>query len=120
MSAKSEFLKFLNELMISCPQAVLNSMSDEVKSYIEIMCNETEVEKPLFTENGKKVLIYMKENTQRPLWKAKDIAEGLMVPSRTISGAMRKLVSDGFVEKNGTNPIIYALTEKGKNIEIND
>ena len=42
-----------------------------------------------------------------------------MVSSRTISGAIRKLVTDGYVEKVGQEPVIYALTEKGKNIVIN-
>ena len=32
---------------------------------------------------------------------------------------MRKLVTDGFVEKIGQDPVMYSLTEKGKNIEIN-
>ena len=38
----------------------------------------------------------------------------------SISGAMRKLVSDGFVEKAGKDPIIYSLTEKGKEYEIDN
>jgi DNA-binding PadR family transcriptional regulator len=40
--------------------------------------------------------------------------------SRTISGAMRKLVNDGFVEKIGKDPVIYTLTEKGKNYIIEE
>ena len=31
---------------------------------------------------------------------------------------MRKLVSDGFCESMGANPIVYKLTEKGKNFKI--
>ena len=60
----------------------------------------------------------MKDNLDTPLFKAKDIAEGLFISSRTVSGAMRKLVSDGFVEKVGQDPVIYTITEKGKEIEI--
>jgi predicted transcriptional regulator len=33
---------------------------------------------------------------------------------------MRKLVTDGFVEKVGQDPVMYILTEKGKNIKIED
>jgi predicted transcriptional regulator len=33
---------------------------------------------------------------------------------------MRKLVSDGFCEKIGENPIVYKLTEKGKNFNLNE
>ena len=35
--------------------------------------------------------------------------------SRRVSGAIRKLVTDGYVEKVSQDPVIYALTEKGKN-----
>jgi DNA-binding PadR family transcriptional regulator len=33
---------------------------------------------------------------------------------------MRKLANDGFVEKLGKDPVIYTLTEKGKNYNIED
>ena len=48
------------------------------------------------------------------------IGEGLFISSRTVSGAIRKLVTDGFVEKVGQDPVIYVITEQGKNIEIED
>ena len=50
--------------------------------------------------------------------KAKDIGEGLFISSRAVSGAIRKLVTDGYVEKIGQEPVVYALTEKGKTVEI--
>jgi predicted transcriptional regulator len=62
----------------------------------------------------------MQENTQEPMLRAKDNGEGLFIGSRAVSGAMRKLVDDGFVEKLGQNPVIYSITEKGKNIKIED
>lgn len=76
-------------------------------------------DKPLFTDNGKLVLKYMQANKEiyNNLFKAKDVGEGLSISSRTASGAMRKLVTDGFVEKVGKDPTIYSLTQKG--IEVN-
>ena len=76
-------------------------------------------ERPQFTENGKLVLTYLQENkdTYNNLFKAKDVGEGMGISSRTVSGAMRKLVTDGFVEKVGTNPTIYSITSSG--IEVN-
>lgn len=53
-------------------------------------------------------------------FKAKDIAEGTALPSRKASGAMRKLVNDGYVEKWGNSPVNYALTEQGKNINLSN
>ena len=73
-----------------------------------------------FTDNGKLILKYLQDNVQETMWKARDVAEGLFISSRAVSGAMRKLVSDGYVEKMGQDPVIYSLTEKGKNIKIED
>lgn len=74
--------------------------------------------RPKFTENGKLVLKYMQENkeTYNNLFKAKDIGEGRGISSRTASGAMRKLVADGWVEKIGENPTVYALTQSGSDV----
>ena len=52
------------------------------------------------------------------MFKAKDIADGLYISSRAVSGSLRKLVTDGFCEKVGTDPVVYTLTEKGKNYKI--
>ena len=64
------------------------------------------------------ILKYLQDNPETQLWKARDIAEGLFVSSKLVSGAMRKLVSDGYVDKEGRDPVIYTITEKGKTIEI--
>jgi predicted transcriptional regulator len=44
----------------------------------------------------------------------------MFVSSRAVSGAMRKLVTDGFVEKVGQDPVMYALTDAGRNVKIED
>lgn len=116
MSKKSKFIEFVNDL-IQESNIDMNDFPD-VLEYWEAFSNEPEVEKPPLTENGKLVLKYMQDNIDNKNWKAKDLGEGLLVSSRTTSGALRKLVTDGFVEKLGTNPTIYTLTEKGKNFEI--
>ena len=66
----------------------------------------------------KKILTFLRDNSEVESWKARDIAEGLFISSRTVSGAIRKLVNDGFVEKNGKDPVVYTITEAGKTIEI--
>ena len=48
---------------------------------------------------------------------SKEMAEALTASSRTVSGAMRKLVTDGYVDKVGADPVVYAITEKGKAVE---
>ena len=71
----------------------------------------------IIIHNGKIILDYM-QKSDSPMLKAKDVAEGLFISSRAVSGSLRKLVNDGFCEKVGTDPVVYTLTEKGKNYKI--
>lgn len=114
---KQEFINFLNALMAAAPEVVEKYMTDSVRTYIEALTEPVD-EKPILTDNGKLILQYMQNNPDMPMMKARDIAEGLFISSRTVSGAIRKLVTDGFVEKIGQDPVIYSITEKGKNFNI--
>lgn len=116
MSKKSKFIDFVNEHLF-CDIDV-STIDPEVAAYWEALCSKDEADKPMFTDNGKMVLKFLQEHTDVTSWKAKDIAEEMFVSSRTVSGAMRKLVTDGFVEKLGESPVVYSITEKGKNIVI--
>lgn len=116
MSKKQDFINFVEMAIGSYPV----EMPEDVKIYWEAFKGKEEIEKPMFTDNGKLILKYLKEHLETPMWKAKDIAEGLFISSRTVSGSIRKLVSDGFVEKVGQDPVIYMITEQGKNINIED
>lgn len=113
---KQEFLNFLNALIAAAPDVAEELMTENVKAYIETLNNDKS-DKPILTDNGKIILDYMQKN-EAPMWKAKDIAEGLFISSRGVSGALRKLVTDGFCEKVGKDPVVYSLTEKGKNYII--
>ena len=50
--------------------------------------------------------------------KAKDIGEGLFCSSRTVSGAIRKLITDGYVSKTAGTPVCYSLTDLGMAVEV--
>jgi Mn-dependent DtxR family transcriptional regulator len=102
--------------MESNPELTNELMTDNIKAYVDLL-KEDQIDKPILTENGKLVLEYM-QSCGSPMMKAKDIAEGLFISSRTVSGSMRKLVSDGFCDKVGKDPVVSALTEKGKNFII--
>ena len=114
MSKKQEFIEFIDEVL----KEAKVEMSDNVKVYWEAFKNVKEIEKPLFTDNGKIILKYLQDNPEVETSKSKDIAEALGMSSRTVSGAMRKLVTDGYVEKIATDPVIYMITKQGKEIEI--
>lgn len=115
MSKKSEFIEYVEKLVKE------EEMSENAREFWEALKNIKENEKPTFTDNGKLIMKYLQELPEgSPMMKAKEIAEGMFVSSRAVSGAMRKLVTDGFVEKVGQDPVMYILTEKGKNINIED
>ena len=116
---KQEFLDFLHELMKAAPDVVEAKMTDSIKNYIETLSGTVE-NKIVVTDNGKIILDYMKNKTDMLMLKAKDIADGLGISSRQVSGALRKLVTDGFVEKVSQDPVIYTLTEKGHNFVIKE
>ena len=110
MSGKQEF--------IECVRNANLVMTEKAKDYFDnVLC--VEKEKPILTDNGKLILKHLQKVNGENL-KAKDIAEDLFVSSRMVAGAMRKLVSDGFVDKVGTEPSRYSLTAKGKQFIIED
>ncbi len=100
------------------PTRTKELMTDNIITYLNILKDSKDA-KPVLTQNGAPILKFLQENQNTKMWKAKDIAEGLNRPSaRGISGTMRKLVNDGFCEAIGKAPVIYMLTEKGKNYKI--
>lgn len=111
--------KFIEEVQKMIDETTHEWESNEAKEYWDAFIGEKVVDKPAFTDNGKMILEFMKgafPATEQ--FKAKEIAEQLGVSSRSVSGAIRKLVTDGYVEKLGQDPILYALTDAGKEIEI--
>lgn len=115
MTINQEFKDFLCRLMEAAPEVVENA-SQPLKEYIDSLLNETSSNSGL-TENGKLILQYL-QDSEHLTFKAKDIGIGLDIPSRKVSGSMRKLVTDGFVDKIGKDPTIYILTDKGKEFVI--
>ena len=113
---KQEFIDFLNALMAAAPEVANEKMTDNVKAYIDTLISSKN-DKPEITDSGKIILDYM-QKSDLPMFKAKDIADGLYISSRAVSGSLRKLLTDGFCEKVGTDPVVYTLTEKGKNYKI--
>lgn len=113
MSKREDFVTFVDYLIENCKVPVV--VPEDVKSYLDAIRDSNDRdEKPLFTSNGSMILKHMQGLTEG-MYKARDIAEGMCISSKAVSGAIRKLVTDGFVEKVGMDPVIYTLTEKGKN-----
>mgnify|MGYP002622580421 CR=1 FL=1 len=111
MSRQQEFLNFWNYLTHEVAGDI--EVPPNVQEYIDAIADNKSVNKPAFTENGKNILQYL-QSVPSAMYKAKDIAEGMLISSKAVSGAMRKLVTDGYVEKVGNSPVVYMITQKGK------
>lgn len=70
----------------------------------------------ILTETGKKILVSMYVNKEAHLntFSSKQLGELLFMSARSISGSMRKLVTEQYVEKTGTNPVTYKITKNGE------
>ena len=122
MSKKQKFIEMVDKLLNEMDVDEYSTLDTEALEYFNILkAADINNDKPKFTENGKLVLKYMQENKElrNNIFNAKEVGEGLGVSSRTASGAMRKLVTDGYVEKIGTNPVIYSLTTSGVEVDVN-
>ena len=94
-------------------------LSDEAMAYFESLKKDKGHPKAI-TENGIKILQFMQENweNRNNIFKAAEIGEGLFMSGRSVSGSMRKLVADGYVLKEGKDPVCYSITEVGKSFEL--
>lgn len=119
MNKKEKFIQMVESLLANSTNVMIDA---EAIEYFEVFKSVKEAEKAKFTENGKKVLQFMKDNKDKynNMFKAKEIGEGLFISSRAASGAMRKLVTDGYVEKMGTDPVVYVLTQLGTTVQISE
>lgn len=119
MNKRDAFIQVVKEVFDK-PE-ISNSFSQEIWTNAIDFWKEFLNDKPKesntgITENGVKILMWMcanKENLSN-VFTSKEIAEGLFTSGRSVSGAMRKLISDGYVQKVGQNPVQYSLTEQGK------
>lgn len=116
MTNKEQFIKEVEDMI--CKSCTI--LSEGARAYFEQLKATPEKEKEPFTENGAKVLIWMQENYEsyNNILKAKEIGDGLFCSSRTVSGALRKLVTDGYVNKTAGTPTCYSLTESGMTVEV--
>lgn len=116
MTKVQKFIEELEEIGIDFK----TQLSEEsYQCYLDLKKGKASNSKGI-TENGTKILSYMQENCEKynNSFKAKEIGKGLFMSSRSVSGSMRKLISDGYVEKIGSDPVVYSITDHGKLIEL--
>lgn len=108
-SKKEDLIELIHYLLNQEENELVDYWNESFhKELLEYVKPKTEV-----TEAGNKILNFMIENEGKK-FTAKVIGEGLFLSSRSVSGAMRKLINDGFIFKENDHPITYALTEYAK------
>ena len=111
---------FINESQNQLNSNKITLSQDALEFFNALVASNTGVKETTFTENGKRVLTFMQENkaTYSNMFTAKSIAEGLAISSHGSSGALRKLVNDGYVEKIEGSPVTYLLSTMGEKVKF--
>lgn len=117
MSNKEAFIKLVEDLLINANVDENDEEFIMAMNYFEGLKGGNPDKLPIeITKNGIKILQFMQKNWEKynNIFTSKIIADGLFISSRSVSGSMKKLMSEDFVEKLGGSPVSYAITEKGK------
>ena len=90
-------------------------LSESAIDFLDELLEKNSTEN-ILTETGRKILIsmYANKETYLNVFSSKQLGELLFMSARSVSGSMRKLVTEQYVEKSGTNPVTYKLTENGE------
>lgn len=91
-------------------KAMTLSTKEEFDALYDEVTNNSRAQ--AMTKNGAAVLKFLQTHPEDTL-AAKSIGDEMGINSRSVSGAMRKLVTDGYVEKAGANPTVYKISQKG-------
>lgn len=112
LTKREIFIKELSELIDSFSTDINDVFSPEaLEYYYDILKGKASAGG--LTEAGEKILKYMKENKTKynNIFNSKLIGEGLFMSPRSVSGSIRKLITDGYVSKTPGNPVTYNLID---------
>ena len=109
MNKKEIFIQTIDDLIKDNP----NAFSKEAMEYWEEF--KAEPASKNITEKGILILKYMANNKDlyNNVFTSQLIGAGMQLTGRSVSGSMRKLVSEGYVNKLDAKPIAYQITEQG-------
>ena len=113
-ASKEKFIEEISKLLDDIPDSL--ALSENAYEYWLLIKEGKNGDSKDMTENGAKVLHFMQEKWEsfNNVFTAQNIGEGLFMAPRSVSGSMRKLITNGYVEKVGSKPTSYALTNCGK------
>ena len=107
------------DVFISDVEKFVNQLSEEGKEYFETLKRPVGVSDKM-TDKGKAILATMRDQEDEvgKTYKAAEIGETLGISGRSVSGSMRALVANGYVVKASSDPVTYALTDEGRNFDL--
>ena len=77
--------------------------------------NSQPAKKPI-TDKGIPIILALREVED---WiTAKALGERMDISGRSVSGSLKKLVTDGYVDKRAGSPAAYKITDKGMNCDL--
>lgn len=112
---REQFIKEIEEILKN--QKI--KLSEQANKYFELLKNGKQSLGGI-TENGKAILQYCQANWQynNNIFTSKNISDGIQIPARSVSGSIRKLVADGYIQKINSSPVSYSITEHGKEFSL--
>ena len=107
-------------IFIDTVEALFNAnefnVPEEAKTFFEDYKKGKSSNRKEITEKG---IIIIKGLREVDNWiTAKSLGERLELGGRSVSGTLRKLVEDGYVDKKAGQPAAYKITEKGMNCAL--
>ena len=115
MTTKENFIAEIEKLLET------NTINDEAMDYFTKFKEGTVKNSSVITEKGATVLGFIQKQPADYVFTSKMVAEALDLNSRSVSGTLKKLISDGYVEKVTTiSPITYQITIAGQEFNLND
>lgn len=90
-----------------------NEVNETARDFFEDYKKGHSSNKKEMTERGFQIIMSMYKIDPTGLMTAKTVGEEIDLSGRSVSGSMKKLVEDGYVENYGGKPANYRLTEKG-------
>ena len=115
MTAKENFILEIEKLLSN------NTINEDAMNYFTEFKNGIVKNSSVITEKGAIILKFLQTQPIDYIFSAKMIAEVLNMNTRSISGTMRKLLNDGFVEKVTTiSPITYTITTAGREFNLDN
>ena len=122
MTNKECFIKLMEELLSDVPDFFSETEEGQKaqKYFNELKSSKASGGGKAITENGAKIIKFMQDNHVKfnNVFSAKSIGEGIFSSGRSAASSMKKLIADGYATKEGKDPVMYSLTEAGKNLQL--